>query len=467
MNGWWSNRSLRFRLAAWYALGGTFLLTAFSAVVYGFVARHLAIGPVLREDLNEIAARLAITADGTLRWDGQDVRPGVAWPADRPWFEIWNEHGHLVRRLWPFADERLDHVPQPPTRDIETLAVFRVAPTIPLRTLSAPYAVPGRERVWMLRAMRVHEPATEVLAALLGIILVSLPAMVAVLVVGGYLITRHWLKPLERMARQAEGITANNLALRLPEAGTAAELDRLAGAFNRTLGRLEDSFRTLDRFVGDASHELRTPLTTLRSVGEVGLRRSRTVEEYREIIGSMLEEADRLHRLVERLLELASTEGGAKAPHREWLELGDFVRTCADELGVLAEFKSQALAIEAAPCRVQADPVLLHQALQNLIDNAMKYSPAGATIRITVERQGGECRIAVMDEGPGIPPEHLARLADRFHRVEDSRVRGQGGFGLGLAITKAYMRVMGGRLEYAPGRPHGACFALVLPAEVD
>jgi heavy metal sensor kinase len=355
-------------------------------------------------------------------------------------------------------------VPHAPPRDIETLTVFRLTPTIPLRAISTPYTVPGHQQLWMLRTMRVHEPATEAMAALLGIILISLPAVVVVLVVGGYLITRHWLKPLELMARQAEGITADNLAQRLPAAGTAAELDRLASAFNRTLGRLEDSFRTLDRFVGDASHELRTPLTTLRSVGEVGLRRSRTVEEYREIIGSMLEEADRLHRLVERLLELASTEGGAKALQRERLELGDVVRTCVDELGILAEYKNQQLVIEAAPGAVLADQVLLHQALQNLIDNAMKYSPVGATIRIGVSRQGGEGRIAVTDEGPGIPPEHLARLADRFHRVDDSRVRGQGGFGLGLAITKAYLRVMGGRLEYAPGTPRGACFTLVLPA---
>ena len=115
------------------------------------------------------------------------------------------------------------------------------------------------------------------------------------------------------------------------------------------------------------------------------------------------------------------------------------------------------------PCEVEADPVLLRQALQNLADNAMKYSPVGATIRVAVSAAGAECRVAVTDEGPGIPPDQVARLADRFYRVEDSRVRGRGGYGLGLAITKAYLHAMGGRLEFAPGVPTGAGFTLVLP----
>jgi heavy metal sensor kinase len=360
--------------------------------------------------------------------------------------------------------QRLNRVPAAPIRDSETLSVFRITKDIRLRTYATPFPVPGHARDWMIRVMSVHEPAGGALGALLGIILFTLPLVVALLVAGGYLITRHWLKPLEQMVRQAEMITADNLGTRLPVADTEDELGRLAAAFNRTLARLEDSFATLDRFVGDASHELRTPLTTLRSVGEVGLRRGRTVEEYREIIGSMLEEAQRLHQLVERLLELASAEGGAKVARPERLRLDDFVTACVGEIGILAENKNQQIAIKAELCHAFADPVLLRPALQNLIDNAMKYSPAGTTIRVAVERTGDECRLAVADEGPGIPAEHLARLAERFYRVDDSRERGGGGFGLGLAITKAYMRVLGGRLECAPVRPQGTRFCLVLPA---
>jgi len=465
VKSWWKHRTLRFRLALWYALGGTVLLAAFSATLYGFVAERMArpLNHYLRQDLVEIQARLKVGADRRIYWDSAEVPAGATWDVQDPWFELWDPQGRLVRRLWPFSENRLDRVPAAPVRGSDTLSVFRIAADIPLRTFSTPFRAPGPDGDWMIRVMRIHEPAADALTALLSIILISLPLVVALLVVGGYQITRHWLKPLELMVGQAEAITADKLGQRLSVVAGEDELGRLAAAFNRTLGRLEDSFNTLDRFVANASHELRTPLTTLRSVGEVGLRRSRTVEEYREIIGSMLEEAQRLHRLVERLLELASAEGGAKNAHAEQFPLAQFVTACVNEIGILAESKHQQIAISAAECSVRTDPVLLRQALQNLIDNAMKYSPAGATIRIGIAVQGAECRVSVTDEGPGIPPEHLTRLADRFYRVEDSRGRGPGGFGLGLAITKAYMRVLGGRLECSPGEPRGSCFSLILP----
>ncbi len=465
MKAWWRQPTLRFQLALWYALGGTVLLAAFSATLYAFVAQRMArpLAHYLREDLVEIQTRLRVTADRRIFWNGAEVSPLASWDARNPWFELWDGEGRLVRRLWPFTETRVSRVPGPPAHGSETLSIFRITPDVPLRVLSVPYHGSGPDPDWMIRVMRVHEPAGDALGALLAIMMISLPLVVILLVAGGYLITRRWLKPLETMVAQAEGITADNLDARLPQLDDG-ELGRLAGAFNRTLGRLEDSFRTLDRFVADASHELRTPLTTLRSVGEVGLRRGRTVEEYREIIGSMLEEAERLHRLVDRLLELASAEGGGQTVHRERLQLDQFVTACVHEVGILAEYKNQQIALATAACAVDADPVLLRQALQNLLDNAMKYSPLGAVIHVAVAEQDRECRIVVTDQGPGIPPEHRERITGRFYRVDDSRVRGRGGFGLGLAITRAYLAIMGGRLEVAAAEPRGSRFSLVLPA---
>ncbi|HVZ65586.1 MAG TPA: ATP-binding protein [Lacunisphaera sp.] len=468
MKAWWRHRTLRFRLALWYGMGGTLLLTAFSATLYLFVAERMAapLNEALQQDLAEIQQRLKIRGDNHLYWDGELIARGRGWNSEDPWFELWDEQGVLVSRLWPFARSRISRVPTAPTRGSDTLSVFRVAPDIRLRTFATPFKVPGHDQPWMIRVMAIHQPAADALGALLLIILVLLPIVVALLVAGGYFITRRWLKPLERMVAQAENITADSLASRLPVEDAEDELGRLAASFNRTLARLEDSFRTLDRFVADASHELRTPLTTLRSVGEVGLKRSRSVDEYREIIGSMLEEAQRLHQLVERLLELASAEGGAKEVRAERVRLDEFVGACVAELGILAENRNQQILIKAQECHALADPVLLRPALHNLIDNAMKYSPAGATIRLAVERAGAECRVAVIDEGPGVPPGQRAQLAERFYRVDDSRVRAEGGFGLGLAITKAYLRIMGGRLEVDAAPAGGSCFSLVLPAMV-
>jgi heavy metal sensor kinase len=265
------------------------------------------------------------------------------------------------------------------------------------------------------------------------------------------------------MAAEANRISADELGRRLPVDNPADELGRLGSVFNITLDRLQHSFEALDRFVADASHELRTPLTTLRSVGEVGLRKGRTDEEYREIIASMLEEAQRLQRLVERLLDLASA-GGGQTTERTKVGLLASARECAADLAVLAEQKRQRIEVAGEDCAIVTDPVLFRQALQNLMENAIKYSPEETAIRVEIRRAGGTCTVSVKDEGPGIAPEDRSRLSERFYRPDRARGRTSGGFGLGLAITKAYLRVLGGSLHHEPAQPRGSIFRLELPA---
>ncbi len=464
---WWERRSIRQRLALWYAAGGTLLVSGFAATLYMYVALWIArpLDHQLREDLQVVEAHLSVAPDGTLRWDGQPFGEPAPWMTGHPWFELWDEENRLVRRVWPFSENRMVVLPGPPNRAVGagTISVFYVAPDLRLRGLSVVFHAPGREQPWMLRLMRVHQPQADALGALRLIIVAALPVVVALLVAGGYGFTKRWLLPLESMTHEANGITAADLSRRLPVANPHDELGQLAKVFNVTLDRLQESFETLDRFVADASHELRTPLTTLRSVGEVGLRRGRTEDEYREIIGSMLEEAQRLQLLIQRLLELAGAEGGAQAVQRSRIDLGDFVTTCASELGILAEYKRQRVVVEPEEVAVETDAVLLRQALQNLLDNAIKYSPDGATIRVAVRALEATVEISVTDEGPGIAEESRGRLMQRFYRPDRGRGRSSGGFGLGLSITKAYMRVLGGELKYAPGATSGSEFTLVLP----
>jgi len=457
---------VRFRLAAWYAGGSVLLLTAFSATLYIYVADRMArpLAQELRGDLEQVERRLRVTAEGELFWDGKRVGPRTTWTMEYPWFELWDENGRLVRRLWPYAENRVTHQTSPPYRNRETLSVFDVAEDIRVRVLSVPFEVPGHDEPWMVRLIRHHEPAADALGALRWIILLALPVVVALLVAVGYIFTRRWLLPLDRMAAEANRITVDDLSRRLPVGNPHDELGRLATVFNVTLDRLQSSFDALDRFVADASHELRTPLTTLRSVGEVGLRRGRTVEEYREIIASMLEEAQRLQLLIHRLLELASAEGGAGDVHRVTVRVDEQAAACVGELGILAEAKRQKIELSGGPCSAKTDPVLLRQALQNLIDNAIKYSPEETTIRVDVKDGLDAVEVSVADEGPGISPEYRAQLTERFFRTDRARGRsGGGGFGLGLSITKAYMRVIGGALRFEPREPRGSVFSLVLP----
>jgi two-component system, OmpR family, sensor kinase len=468
MKSWWLRTPVRFRLAAWYAIGGTFLLAAFSAAIYFFVAHRMArpLDVNLRRDLAIIRSHLEINRDGSVLWDGKAMQSEETWPAKNPWFELWAENGSLVRRFWPFDESRLERLPVAPAPGRETLSVFNISPDVRLRTLALPLRLDGGVQTWMLRVITVHEPAASALTALFRIIAVALPVVVALLVLIGFTFTRRWLRPLDQMVVEANRITAHDLSRRLPVVNPHDELGRLAGVFNVTLARLEDSFSTLDRFVSDASHELLTPLTTLRSVGEVGLRAARAPEDYREIIGSMLEEAQRLQLLVEKLLQLARAEGGSNMLERTHVRIEELARQCAEDAAILAEEKEQHILTECAECVISTDALLLRQALQNLVDNAMKYSPRGATITIKVHETDTSCVLSVIDNGPGVQAEHRARLMDRFFRADDSRGKKRGGYGLGLAITKANMRVLGGELTYEPNLLGGSIFRLTLPKTV-
>jgi heavy metal sensor kinase len=464
MKGWWLRRSLRFRLAAWYSLGGVALLAAFSATVYLYVAYTMAapLDRELRRDLSTVQANLRILPNGDVQWQGKSIPDSAPWPSKNPWFELWDEKRHLVRRFWPFVESRLDQLPVAPAEGRETISVFYVSPDIRLRVLSVPLTTNGAPEGWMIRMMAIHEPTLNALHALLLIIVVALPVVIVLLVLGGYTLTRRWLKPLDIMVQEANRITASDLSRRLTITNPHDELGRLASVFNTTLSRLEDSFVALDQFVADASHEMLTPLTTLRSVGEVGLRRSRTTGEYQEVIGSMLEEALRLQLLAEKLLQLARAEGGAKMTERTKVQLDVLAQNCVDDARVLAEEKEQRIELSTTVCATETDPLLLRQALQNLLDNAIKHSPPQSVIRTFVAETQEGFEISVQDDGPGVSAEHRERLMNRFFRADAAR-NASGGFGLGLALTKAYMQVLGGSIVYTPRTPKGSTFRLLLP----
>src|SRR5215471_5304126 len=267
------------------------------------------------------------------------------------------------------------------------------------------------------RMQKVSGPSYQVAAAIdeaplratlntLAIILAMLiPFAISLAVVGGYFLAGHVLAPVGAMADKARAITAESLAERLPVDNPRDEFGRLATVFNETLTRLNDSFERLRRFTTDASHELRTPLTAMRSVGEVALQEIREPAAYRDVIGSMLEEVDRLTRLADSLLTLTRAESGKIALTSEVSDVGELTRNVADQLRVLAEEKQQSLCVEAAnSSRVVCDPAILRLGLMNLLHNAIKYTPAGGAIRVGVNATvAGQATIEVQDTGPGIP----------------------------------------------------------------
>ena len=293
----------------------------------------------------------------------------------------------------------------------------------------------------------------------------GLPLALGLAGLGGYFLTKRALSPIERMARRAHEINAERLSTRLDVENPNDELGHLASAFNETLARLEQSFEQLRRFTSDASHELRTPLTAIRSVGEVGLRRQSSAENYREVIESMLEEAGRLTRLVESLLAISRADSGQIRLERSEIVVLPFVQEVGAFVEVLADEKGQSLRIggDETAC-VQGDGAILRQILINLLDNAIKYSPPGGVVSVQVAFENSAVSIEVKDQGPGIPLAHRERIFDRFYRVDEARSRDAGGAGLGLALAKWGAEAHGGRLEMACPPDGGCVFTLSLPA---
>jgi heavy metal sensor kinase len=306
---------------------------------------------------------------------------------------------------------------------------------------------------------RIEQQLDEILVVLvLGLLLI-----VGLAGVGGYVLARRALTPIDLLAADARRITAERLHERLSVANEHDEIGRLAAVINDTFARLEFSFDQLRRFTADASHELRTPLAVIRGIGELGLGETRTPAEYKEAMGSMLEEVDRLTRLVDTLLQLSRGDAGTIRLSPESLDLSDLARDVASSLAILAEERRQHLQVHAPqPISVRADRLVLRDAITNLVDNAIKYGPQGSQIDITVRSDTTEAALTVTDQGPGIPTEHRQRIFDRFYRVDESRSRGMGGTGLGLAIAKWAVEANGGTISFVPA-DRGAAFRITLP----
>jgi heavy metal sensor kinase len=303
---------------------------------------------------------------------------------------------------------------------------------------------------------------------LLVAILIGLPIALVVSAIGGYSLARRALRPVEQISAQAQTISAERLGRRLPVESPDDELGHLARVLNDLLGRLETSFEQMRRFTADASHELRTPLTTIRSVGEGALRGQDVNPAGREVIGSMLEEVERLTTLVDALLTLSRAEGGHVPLRREPFVLFDLTQEVATHLSVLAEDKRQHIDLRnddgLAPIR--ADRAVLREALINLLDNAIKYSPEGAHIGVRLYGTDGRAAtVEISDQGPGIPPEHQARIFERFYRIDKARSRDMGGAGLGLAIAKWAIDVHGGSIQVECPPGGGSTFRVVLPVD--
>jgi heavy metal sensor kinase len=442
-------------LTLWYVgvLGGLLVLYAGGASLFLFLSLREQIDRSLLEDLETVEGLLANEPGSFVSL--RTTHPEENDPNLQRFIEAWSPSGVLLYRSPLLQGQALGGPPTPGEGSGEPRpSSQRLSNGLRVRTATTIYHIEDRGIV--LRLAHSEEGLWRELKEMVWVLSLGLPVALLLAGFGGLALARKALAPVDAMAQQATGISAERLHERLPVGNPHDELGRLAGVFNVMLGRLEAAFNQLPRFTADASHELRTPLTTIRSVGEVALQDQKTPEEYRDVIGSMLEEVDRLTRLVESLLVLSRVDAGHIQLQRVEVSLLSVAQEATSLVEVLAEEKQQKITVEGdASVVVAADRLILRQAIVNLLDNAIKYSPVGGQILIRVHSsENGRAILEVVDQGPGVPLEHQSRVFDRFYRVDSARTREWGGAGLGLSITRWAAEAHGGEitLESEEGR---------------
>ena len=457
---------LRARLALWY--GGVLLvvLLLFSGLSYAALRWSL---------MSDVDSTLLVVAQ-VVRDTGYPRGPGLTGPEaqlrellgpdfyDR-FLRLLDPEGALESEApgttsRPFLlSEEARHNARQGRPTFETMAV---AQGEAVRVLTMPVVRGGR----LVNLIQVGIPlrrTREALNRYVRILLALVPLGLGLAMVGGALVARRALAPVGLMSRTARRITAEDLAERIPARGVGDELDHLAETLNAMLARLEAAFAEVRRFAADAAHELRTPLTALRGELEVGLRANRSPAEYRQVLESTLESAERLVRLAEDLLALSRATAGGVARSGpvdvEALVLG------ALDAGVrLAQGRGVTVRLGAmAPAVVQGDMAALERALLNLVDNAVRYTPAGGKVEISTAPTDGWVEIAIQDSGPGIDARDAERVFEPFVRLDAGRAREPTGSGLGLAIARSIVAAHGGTLTLQSASEAGSRFTIRLP----
>lgn len=321
----------------------------------------------------------------------------------------------------------------------------------------------GREEL-LLQIGQSLERIDTTLSKLLYFELIAIPvALVFAIAVGMFLASRA-LKPVVKITQLAESIKAIDMSGRIDLDLPDDELGRLAKTFNDMLARLEESFASQRRFISEAAHELRTPLTIMKGTTEVLLARERTLAEYREALEDLRVEIDHLAELAEDLLTLSHSNAERPALDIQDLDLDEAVRSAVSLITPLAtNNRTEVELVSSGSIRFQGDRNKLIRMFLNLLDNAVKYSPRGSKISVSIRREGAKVIVAVSDTGMGIDPAELGAIFESFHRLEEAREMNPSGTGLGLSIARWIARAHGGEIEVDSKPRKGSTFKVILP----
>lgn len=460
-------RSIRFRLTAWYAV----LLTGcFSLVGFGI---HAALEHQLERNLSDFLTRRASLIDASLLAQiddmGEDyvrneIKTRFTPELSGRFIRITRADGSLLYlsgqpRGGSFDPAEVPLWNKPVAQTFSREAELQDGQK--LLILTVPSGKPPRFFIEIGASLNSIRMA---LSRFLFFLALALPLIVLIAVGGGYVLIGAVLAPVKKITRSAERITSHNLTDRLPPAHTGDELEDLSIALNHMITRLDEAFQQNKRFIADASHELRTPLTIVRGELEAVLEQPELGADFRNSIGSVLEEVERLTKVVESLFALSRLDAGEAQAENIRFNLAEMAITTVEQMRLLADDKGVVLCYNAPqPVLVEGDRARLKQVVVNLVDNAIKYTPKGGAVRLSVQAITGLAALDVEDNGIGIPSEALPHVFDRFFRVDKGRSRELGGAGIGLAIVQSICAAHNGRATVTSQEGAGSRFRVELP----
>jgi heavy metal sensor kinase len=463
-------KSIRFRLTAWYAGLLALLLLIFSVATYAGLERYLT--STLRESLTRRAKEIGPVVED-IRGNGDEqiaeIKNHFAPEADNGFLRISRPDGTVLFVSGPPKSRSFEptNVPvaQPSWQNVEQSA--RVEPLRDGgRLLISNFRIsPPDGGVLLMEIGATDRHVREVLNQLLLLFAFALPLASGVAIIGGYYLTRRAFGPIGEITRKAEGITSRNLTERLPVPETGDELEQLSISLNGMIERIERAFRYLNRFTADASHELRTPLALIRTTAELSLKRPRSESEYRNSLSTIVADVEATANIIDSLLYLARADDGSELLDKKVVNLVEIVRDANRRGRVMAEAKQIDISerIATGPLWIEGDAASLRRLFIIVIDNAVKFTPAGGKVAVALEPYNGSALFEVRDTGVGISESDLPHVFERFFRADKARKRQDGGVGLGLSIGKQIVESHGGTAEVESMLGKGSVFRVRLP----
>jgi len=459
-------KQVRARLTLWYVLvlAGVLAVYVTGASLVLVWQMRAQLNRQVVEDLETVEGLLYFGGDGRLHFNDDYHNHPESKLVQERMLEVLSPAGEILFRNDQLADRMLGGAPYA-GEGVGGYSERSERMSDGTRIILASRVHVLQDRPILLRVAFSEEPIWIRLKQMLAILLLAMPLALAAAAYAGYKMAGRVLVPIEIMAQRAEQITSERLGERLPVDNEEDELGRLARVFNDMLSRIEESFEQLRRFTSDASHELRTPLAAIRSVGEVGLQKNASAEEYRDVIGSMLEEVNRLTNLVESLLTLSRADAGQLTLCFTIFPVMALMRDAASLLEVLIEEKQFTFTLSGDEgLFVRGDRLFLRQAVINVLHNAVKFTPIGGTISVSVVREGiSKAVLSITDSGPGIPTENSTLVFDRFYRVDPARAGENKGAGLGLSIARWAVQANDGGIGFLNAPGGGCTFWIQLP----